>query len=90
MTPAQTLPGVAPEVSWEALYARDPAAIVGVGSAPSERAFRESWAAHPTLSAVREKRLVYVPPDRLQRPTLRTPQGIAELRAAIDRVRGGP
>ncbi len=81
------LPGVAPEVSWEALYARDPAVIVGVGSAPSRRAFRESWAAHATLSAVREKRLVYVTPDRLQRPTLRTPQGIAELCTAIDRVR---
>lgn len=81
------LPGVAPEVSWEALYARDPAVIVGVGSAPSEAAFRAHWAAHPTLSAVREGRLAYVPPDRLQRPTVRTPQGIAELCEALDRVR---
>lgn len=81
------LPGVAPEVSWEALYARDPPVIVGVGSAPSQRRFRESWAAHRTLSAVRDDRLVFVPPDRLQRPTLRTPRGIAELCEAIERVR---
>jgi iron complex transport system substrate-binding protein len=81
------LPGVAPEVSWEALYARDPAAIVGVGSAPTEARFRAQWAAHATLSAVREGRLLFVSPDRLQRPTTRTPEGIAELCAAIDRVR---
>jgi iron complex transport system substrate-binding protein len=81
------LPGVAPEVSWEALYARDPPVIVGVGSAPTEAAFRASWSAHPTLAAVREGRLVFVSPDRLQRPTTRTPEGIADLCAAIDRVR---
>jgi iron complex transport system substrate-binding protein len=81
------LPGVAPEVSWEALYARDPPVIVGVGSAPTEAAFRASWSEHRTLAAVREGRLVFVAPDRLQRPTTRTPEGIAELCAAIDRVR---
>ena len=81
------LPGVAPEVSWEALYARDPPVILGVGSAPDEAAFRANWAQHRTLSAVREGRLVFISPDRLQRPTLRTPDGIAELCKAIDRVR---
>jgi iron complex transport system substrate-binding protein len=81
------LPGVAPEVSWEALYARDPAAIVGVGSAPDEARFRAQWAAHATLSAVREGRLLFVSPDRLQRTTTRTPAGIAELCEAIESVR---
>ncbi len=81
------LPGVAPEVPLEALYARDPAVIVGVGSAPSEKAFRENWQAHRALSAVREGRLVFISPDRLQRPTLRTPAGIAELCRALDRER---
>ena len=81
------LPGVAPEVSLEALYARDPAVIVGVGSAPTAKAFRENWQAHRALSAVREGRLVFVSPDRLQRPTLRTPDGIAELCRALDRER---
>jgi iron complex transport system substrate-binding protein len=81
------LPGVAPEVSWEALYARDPAAIVGVGAAPTEARFRAQWAEHATLSAVREGRLLFVSPDRLQRTTTRTPAGIAQLCEAIDRVR---
>ena len=81
------LPGVAPEVSWEELYARDPPVIVGVGSALTEAGFRAEWRAHPTLRAVRSGRLVFVPPDRLQRPTARTPDGIAELCAALDRAR---
>ncbi|HXZ48447.1 MAG TPA: cobalamin-binding protein [Usitatibacter sp.] len=81
------LPGVAPEVSWEALYARDPEAIVGIGSAESASAFRAEWRSHATLSAVRGGRLAFVDPDRLQRPTLRTPDGIAELCAAVDALR---
>ena len=81
------LPGVAPEVSWEELYRRDPPVIVGVGSALTEAGFRAEWRGRPTLRAVRSGRLVFVPPDRLQRPTARTPDGIAELCAALDRAR---
>ncbi len=81
------LPGVAPLVSWEELYARDPQVIVGVGSADNARDFAARWKRHGTLSAVKSGRLVYVDPDRLQRTTARTPAGIAQLCAAIDRVR---
>jgi iron complex transport system substrate-binding protein len=81
------LPGVAPEVSWEEVYARDPAIVVGVGSAASAAEFRAAWRAHPTLAAVKSDRLVFVAPDRLQRPTVRTPEGIAELCTALDAVR---
>ncbi len=81
------LPGVAPLVSWEELYARDPQVIVGVGSARDARDFAARWKRHPTLSAVKAGRLVYVDPDRLQRTTARTPAGIAQLCAALDRAR---
>ena len=81
------LPGVAPLVSWEELYARDPQVIVGVGSADNARDFAARWKLHGTLSAVKSGRLVYVDPDRLQRTTARTPAGITQLCAAIDRVR---
>ena len=81
------LPGVAPEVSWEELYARDPAVIVGIGSAPAAASFRADWRSHATLSAVRGDRLVFVPPDRLQRPTVRTPDGIEQLCEALDAQR---
>jgi len=81
------LAGVAPEVSWEEVYARDPAVVVGVGSAASPAEFRAAWREHATLSAVKSGRLVFIDPDRLQRPTTRTPEGIAELCAALDAVR---
>jgi iron complex transport system substrate-binding protein len=81
------LAGVAPMVSWEEIYQRDPAVIVGIGSGMTEPEFRANWRIRDTLSAVKGNRLVYVEPDRLQRPTARTPDGIAQLCAALDRVR---
>ncbi len=81
------LPGVAPEVSWEEVYARDPPVVVGVGSAATAAEFRAAWQAHPTLAAVKSGHLVFVDPDRLQRTTTRTPEAIAELCAALDAER---
>ena len=80
-------PGVAPQVSWEELYVRDPPIIVGTGSAANAAEFQANWSAHPTLSAVKARRLAWIDADTLQRPTLRTPQGIAQLCAALDRLR---
>jgi len=79
--------GVAPQVSWEELYVRDPPIIVGTGSAANAAEFQANWSAHPTLSAVKARRLAWIDADTLQRPTLRTPQGIAQLCAALDRLR---
>jgi iron complex transport system substrate-binding protein len=81
------LPGVAPVVSWEEVYRRDPEVIVGISSGVSAEEFRAGWKAHATLSAVKANRLVHVHPDRLQRQTARTPDGIAELCEELDRVR---
>jgi iron complex transport system substrate-binding protein len=83
----ESLEGVAPVVSWEQVYAADPEVIVGAGSAGDATAFREQWKERATLSAVRTGRMVYVNPDRIQRLTLRTPDGIAELCEGIERVR---
>jgi iron complex transport system substrate-binding protein len=81
------LPGVAPVVSWEQVYRRDPEVIVGMSSGTAATEFRTSWKSHPTLAAVKTGKLVSVDPDRLQRPTARTPEGIAQLCAALDGVR---
>ena len=80
-------PGVAPQVSWEELYVRDPPIIVGTGSAANAAEFQANWRRHPTLSAVKSGRLAWIDADTLQRPTARTPQGIAQLCAALDRLR---
>jgi iron complex transport system substrate-binding protein len=82
------LPGPAPHVSWEELYARDPAVIVGMGSAPDAARFRAQWQERATLAAVRAGRLVFVEGDTIQRPTLRLAEGVASLCAGLEAARG--
>ena len=81
------LPGVTPVVPWESVYARDPEVVVGAGSAGDRATFETGWRERPTLSAVKNNRLVYVHPDTIQRPSLRIVEGIAELCEGLDRVR---
>ena len=81
------LPGIAPAVSWELVIAREPRAIVGAGSAADAKAFEAQWSDRRMLSAVREQRLVFVPGDLVQRPTLRLADGVAKLCDGIDALR---
>lgn len=81
------LPGIAPQVSWEEVYARDPALVVGAGSARDAAQFRAHWQERRTLRAVREGRLAFVEGDLIQRPTLRLAEGVARLCSGIDAAR---
>jgi iron complex transport system substrate-binding protein len=81
------LPGIAPTISLEQLYARDPVAIVGAGSASGEADFRSRWQERATLAAVRQRHLLYLDPDLIQRPTLRLAEGVARLCAGLDAMR---
>ncbi len=81
------LPGVTPAVPWEDVYARDPEAVVGAGSAGDRAQFVANWRARPELTAVKNNRLVYVDPDTIQRPSLRLVQGITQLCEGLDRAR---
>jgi iron complex transport system substrate-binding protein len=82
------LPGVAPLVSWEGLYQRDPDAIVGAASAAGREEFLANWKPRATLRAVRAAHLVFVDADTIQRPTVRLAEGVAQLCAGLERVRG--
>ena len=81
------LEGVAPMVSWESLYARDPEVVVGMGSATDAAAFRAQWRDRDTLFAVKHDRLVFVDADLIQRPTLRLADGVAQLCEGLRRLR---
>jgi len=81
------LPGSAPKVSWDDVAREDPYVIVGAGSASSVEEFKSNWQIRAGLSAVRADRLVYLESDAIQRPTPRTPEGIAQLCAVLDEVR---
>jgi len=78
---------VAPQVSWEELFARNPEAILGTGPEEGEAAFRQSWAGRGGLEAVRRGKLAYVASRALGRPSPRVVEGIEALCAAVDRVR---
>jgi iron complex transport system substrate-binding protein len=78
---------VAPVVSWEELYARDPRLVVGAGSAGGEASFRASWSERAGLAAVKAQRLAWIDADTLQRPTLRLAEGVGALCAAVERGR---
>ncbi|HZZ94425.1 MAG TPA: cobalamin-binding protein [Usitatibacter sp.] len=83
----EDLPGVAPVVGWEDVYRRDPDAIVAVSEGITREAFLDFWGARPTLRAVKTGRLAFVAPDRLQRQSARLADGVADLCAALDRIR---
>jgi iron complex transport system substrate-binding protein len=79
--------GSAPQVTIEELYEKDPYVIVGAGSATNVEEFRSNWNVRQGLKAVKENRLVFVDSDAFQRPTPRTPEGIALLCKGLDEVR---
>jgi len=81
------LADVAPEVSWEELFARDPEAILGTGPREGEEAFRSAWSGRAGLEAVRRGRLGYVASRALGRPSPRVVEGIEALCLAVDRLR---
>jgi iron complex transport system substrate-binding protein len=83
------LQGSAPKVTWDAVAIRNPYVILGAGSATDAQEFRANWALRANLAAVKAERLVFVDHDAIQRPTPRTPEGIAALCRQLDMVRTG-
>lgn len=81
------LPGVTSEPSLEVLVARNPMAIVGSGSADDAEKFQARWARFTQLRAVREKALVHVEADLLQRQTPRLLDGVEALCKGLQKVR---
>jgi iron complex transport system substrate-binding protein len=82
------LTGLAPRVSWDEVQELNPYVIVGAGSAANAEEFRANWVLRQQLSAVKSDRLVFVDADTIMRPTPRTPEGIQQLCAGLDRARG--
>ena len=78
---------VAPVVSWEELYRRDPDAILGAPARGREADFRAAWHERSTLRAVKANRFVFVDGDELLRPTLRLAGGVKALCDGVERAR---
>ena len=83
-------PGIAPEVSMESVLKEKPTAIIGAGSARSEREFRENWTGNGAIAAVKREHLIYLDADYIQRQTPRILEGVRRLCVALDEIRRSP
>lgn len=69
---------LAPKINMESVLARDPQVIVASGMGEKRPDWLDEWKQWPVLTAVKHDNLFFVPPDIIQRHTVRIAQG-AEL-----------
>ena len=78
---------IAPKVSVESVLSRDPQVIIASGMDQGRPEWLNSWRDWTNLSAVKEDKLFFIPPDLMQRYTPRALDGAQRLCAQIDSVR---
>lgn len=82
-----TLTPMAPRVSLEAVIAADPEAIVASGMDEARPEWLDDWKRWPGMTAVARGNLFYVPPDLIQRHTVRILDGTERLCEHLDTAR---
>ncbi len=82
--------GLAPKVSEEAVLLRDPAVIIASGMDASRPAWLDEWLRWPQLQAVANGHLYFVPPDLVQRHSLRVLSGTEQTCQHIEAARRHP
>lgn len=82
-----SLPGNATQVSVEAVLAADPQAIIASGMDEARPEWLNDWQQWPSLQAVKNKHLFFVPPDYLQRHTARLLLGAEQVCQQLQSVR---
>ena len=78
---------VAPKVSREAVLKRNPEVIIASGMDIERPEWLDEWLRWPSLKAVANKNLFFVPPDLLQRHTPRALLGAAQICDQLDQAR---
>ncbi len=78
---------VGPKVNLEDVLARNPEVIIASGSSAEAPAWLDEWLRWPQLQAVADQHLYVIPPDLVQRHSLRALQGARQMCAHIDRAR---
>lgn len=79
--------GLAPKVSEEAVLQRDPQAIIASGMDIARPEWLDDWRRWPQLQAVANEHLFFIPPDFVQRHSLRALSGALQMCAHLDQVR---
>lgn len=81
---------IAPIISIESVLARNPQTIVASGMRTEQLGWLDDWLKWSSLTAVKEKNLFFIPPDLLQRHTVRILQGAEILCDQLEKVRTSP
>lgn len=80
------LPVLTPKISTEAVLAADPDLIIASGMGEARPEWLDEWRRWEQLSAVRQQRLHFIPPDLLQRATPRLLLGAEQMCRLIARA----
>lgn len=78
---------VGPKVNLEDVLARNPQVIIASGSSAEAPAWLDEWLRWPQLAAVASQHLYVIPPDLVQRHSLRALQGARQMCEHIDQAR---
>lgn len=78
---------LAPKINMESVLARDPETIVASGTGEERPGWLDDWKKWPALTAAQFDNLFFVPPDIIQRHTVRIAQGAELFCQHIDTAR---
>lgn len=78
---------VAPKVSRESVLARNPDVIIASGMDVARPEWLDAWLNWPSLYAVANEQLYFIPPDLVQRHTPRALSGAQQMCRQIDQAR---
>nr|WP_010130404.1 cobalamin-binding protein [Microbulbifer agarilyticus] len=78
---------LAPQISVESVLDRDPDVIIASGLGETRPQSLDDWKRYPGLTAVKFNNLFHVPPDIIQRHTLRVLDGMALVCDQLDQAR---
>jgi len=79
--------GLAPKISIESVLARDPETIIASGMDIARPEWLDDWRRWPQMQAVSNDHLYFIPPDLVQRHSLRVLSGALQMCAHLDKVR---
>ncbi|ACE82739.1 cobalamin-binding protein [Cellvibrio japonicus] len=66
---------IAPKINEESVISRNPDAIIASGMGEERPEWLDTWKQYPKLTAVQQQNLFFIPPDIIQRHTLRILDG---------------
>ncbi len=78
---------VGPKVGIESVLEHDPQVIIASGMDARRPAWLDEWRNWPHLRAVRQEQLYFIPPDLMQRHSLRALEGARQLCGHLQQVR---